>query len=52
MSFIQVGGQTHQTHLRQAEVSELDVTHGGNQEAEKRNDTVKFEISKLRLEIQ
>lgn len=27
VSFIQVGGQTHQTHLRQAEVCQLDVTH-------------------------
>lgn len=33
---IQVCGQTHQTHLREAEVCELDVTHWGNQEAESR----------------
>lgn len=50
MSFIQVGGQTHQTHLRQAEVSQLDVTHGCNQEAGKRNGTIRFEFSKLSLD--
>lgn len=33
---IQVCGQTHQTHLREAEVCELYVTHRGNQEAENR----------------
>lgn len=27
VSFIQVGGQAHQTHLGQAEVCELDVAH-------------------------
>lgn len=27
VSFIQVGGQTHQTHLRQAKVCQLDVAH-------------------------
>lgn len=37
VSFIQIGGQTHQTHLREAKVCELDVTHGGDQEAEIRH---------------
>lgn len=27
VSFIQVGGQAHQTHLRQAKVSQFDVAH-------------------------
>ena len=36
VSLIQVGGQTHQTHLRQAKVCEFDVAHGGDQEAENR----------------
>ena len=47
VSFIQVGGQTHQTYLRQAKVSQLDVTHWGNQEAENRNSKVKWKLDLL-----
>lgn len=36
VSFIQVGGQTHQTYSGQAKVSQLDVAHWGNQEAKNR----------------
>ncbi len=44
VSFIQVGGQTHQTHLRKAKVCELDVAHWGNQKAENKNSRVKFKL--------
>lgn len=36
VSFIEVGGQAHQAHFRQAKVSQLDVSYWGDQEAENR----------------
>lgn len=33
--FIQVCGQTHETHFGQAEVCQLDVAHWGDEEAER-----------------
>lgn len=33
VALVQVGGQTHQAHFGQAKVCELDVAHGGDEQA-------------------
>lgn len=39
MSLIQVGGHVHQANLRQAEVGQFDVSHGGDQQTTEEEDT-------------
>lgn len=40
VSLVQVGGEAHQTHLRQAKVSQLDVAHGRDQQTTQEENTL------------